>query len=173
MWVLFYFAQGRISQVHACVIKVKFVSRATQKIPKFCKRASPMIIAFKVWHVHRSYTEGDREGHEVGRQQTEGHLKVVDEAICQLAVSCFLDEGAAVVAAEGHHAVTLHAQKHREAITTTIQQLNPSGFKATKQTRSMVLFAWVQVIRSLHTLIKPSVLVMWQADKPADNLAAS
>lgn len=60
--------------------------------------------------VHRSYTEDDSEGREAGRQQTEGHPKVVDEAILHRTVRCLLDEGAAVISADPHHAVTLDAQ---------------------------------------------------------------
>lgn len=100
-WVLFSLQKEGIVQVHACVFIVKLVSRATQKTPKFSKCGC----------ARRSYTEGDREGREVGRQQTEGNFEVVDEAICHLTVRCFLDEGAAAIAADGHHAVTLDAQK--------------------------------------------------------------
>lgn len=121
--------------MHACVIKVKFASRATQKTPKFSKCAPPLS---KLGCVHRSYTEGDREGCEVGRQQTEGNFKVADEAICHLTVRCFLDEGAAAIAADGHHAVTLDAKKHHLPTHHNDPRATIIHLKATKQTQEII-----------------------------------
>lgn len=63
-------------------------------------------------HTHRSYTESDGERREVGRKQTEGHMKVVDEAILHATVWCALHERTAVCSADVHHTVTLQTHIH-------------------------------------------------------------
>lgn len=59
-------------------------------------------------HTHRSYTESNGERCEVGRQQTEGHMKVVDEAILHVTGWRVLHKCTAVCSTEVHHMVTLN-----------------------------------------------------------------
>lgn len=62
-------------------------------------------------HTQGSYTESDGERCEVGRQQAEGHAKVVDEAIFHATVCGALHKGTAVRSADVHHKVTLKTQR--------------------------------------------------------------
>lgn len=85
----------------------------TQQLPQNRSRCRAAEFHIAGWEMPtNTYTERDGERGEVGSQQTENHLEVVDEAIFHVAVRRVLHKRTAVCSTEVHHKVTLNTQKH-------------------------------------------------------------